>query len=85
MLGSFFRENQVRLLVSGQRDGHIDRLLSHCSEIRLERMNSHADDIENYSRLRAASIRDRFSLEPAEEKNIIKMVTDTSKGNCLSN
>jgi hypothetical protein len=85
MLGSLFRENQVRLLVAGQRDGHIDRLLSLCSEIRLEQMNSHADDIENYSRLRAASIRDRFSLEPAEEKNIIKMVTDTSKGNGLSN
>lgn len=70
----------IRLLVSGQRDGRIEAVLSTYPEIGLDPNVSHASDIERYTKSRALLIRERFSLDPKEEADIIEKVASASKG-----
>ncbi|KAK6526015.1 hypothetical protein TWF281_011056 [Arthrobotrys megalospora] len=70
----------IRFLVSGQRDGCIDSLLSNYPGIDLDKAQSHSDDIRNYASLRASSIKARFKLDSNDEADIIRNVTECSDG-----
>lgn len=70
----------VRLLISGQRDGHIDQMLFQHPGINLDATEPHIKDIEAFTRSKAALIRTRFSLDPSVESQIVEKVTATSKG-----
>ncbi|KAI0376818.1 hypothetical protein F5Y04DRAFT_285493 [Hypomontagnella monticulosa] len=70
----------IRILISGQRDGHIDSLLHRHPGINLDGTPSHIRDIENYTNGRASLIRQRFSLDPSEEASIVDRVKASSKG-----
>ena len=71
---------RIRLLVAGQRNGVIDQLLSACPEVRLDRIDSHLRDIEEYTKARAIQLRDRFLLDSREEAEVVERVKDGSKG-----
>ncbi|KAH7165444.1 hypothetical protein EDB81DRAFT_253192 [Dactylonectria macrodidyma] len=71
---------QTRLLISGQRDGHIEAMLSKAPEISLDTSQRHFCDIEGYTRSRASLIRERFSLNPDEELDVVTKVSSVSKG-----
>ena len=78
------RKNGIRLLLAGQRDGYLDQQLFAHPSINLDATNAHIRDIQDYSKSRAAEIRERFSLNSSEEAEIIGKVTRTSKGNFRS-
>ena len=79
------QDSQVRLLISGQRDGHIDHILSKYPGIDLDTVKSHAQDIEDYAKSRACLIKERFSLGASEEAEIAQKVAATSRGMPNSN
>ncbi|KAK7429027.1 hypothetical protein QQZ08_004434 [Neonectria magnoliae] len=71
---------QIRLLISGQRDGYVDAILSKCPEINLDTADAHVFDIRDYTKFRTSTIREDFSLDSAQEADIIERVVSTSKG-----
>ncbi|KAK7424247.1 hypothetical protein QQX98_000515 [Neonectria punicea] len=71
---------QIRLLISGQRDGYVDAVLSKCPDINLDTANGHVSDIREYTKSRASFIREDFSLDSTQEADIIERVVSTSKG-----
>lgn len=73
--------SHIRLLLAGQRDGYLDQQLSSHPGINLDTIKAHIHDIQDYSRSRAAEIRGRFFLDSSDEAEIIKKVTEASKGN----
>ncbi|KAJ3455735.1 hypothetical protein MRS44_017217 [Fusarium solani] len=70
----------LRLFISGQRDGRLDQLLSAQPQIRLDTVSSHQNDIEEYSKSRAAEICARFSQTPEQEDELASKVTQASQG-----
>jgi len=70
----------IRLLISGQRDGHIDQMLRKHPWINLDTTKAHIGDIENFVKSRSARIRDRFSLDTKEETEIARKVISLSRG-----
>jgi hypothetical protein len=70
----------IRLLILAQRDGVIEKALSKFPSISLDAETPHLKDIEQYSKARAALIRERFSLEPDEVATIVRKVVKESKG-----
>lgn len=74
------QNGSVRLLISGQRDGHIDQVLLQHPGINLDAIEPHIKDIETFTRSKAALIRTRFSLDSSTESEIVEKVTATSKG-----
>ncbi|KAM0430109.1 hypothetical protein ACHAPT_006115 [Fusarium lateritium] len=70
----------LRLLVCGQRDGRLDQLLSAHPQIRLDTVDSHQRDIEEYSKSRAAEICARFSQTAEQEEELASKVAETSQG-----
>ncbi|KAI1076547.1 hypothetical protein F5B20DRAFT_320144 [Whalleya microplaca] len=72
--------SNICLLVSGQRDGTLDRLLSGYPSIQLDILEDHLNDIHAFTQTRVSAIGHRFDLEPQEEAEIIKKVTATSEG-----
>ncbi|PNP57543.1 hypothetical protein THARTR1_02541 [Trichoderma harzianum] len=70
----------VHLLISGQRDGHIDQMLFQHPGVNLDATEPHIKDIEAFTRSKAALIRTRFSLDPSKESQIVEDVTATAKG-----
>lgn len=70
----------IRLLISGQRDGRTETILSTYPEIGLDPNVFHASDIERYTKSRASLIRKRFSLDSKKEADIIEKVASASKG-----
>jgi hypothetical protein len=75
------KDSRIRLLLAGQRDGYLDQQLFAHPSINLDAVDAHIRDIQDYSKSRAAEIRERFSLDSSEEAEIIGKVTGTSKGN----
>ncbi|KAH7145693.1 hypothetical protein B0J13DRAFT_525217 [Dactylonectria estremocensis] len=71
---------QIRLLISGQRNGHVEAMLSQTPEISLDTSQQHSCDIGDYTKSRASLIRKRFSLSSDEELGIVKKVATVSKG-----
>ncbi|QYS97700.1 hypothetical protein H0G86_004921 [Trichoderma simmonsii] len=74
------QNGSVRLLISGQRDGHIDQMLFQHPGINLDATDPHIKDIETFTRSKAVLIRTRFSLDPLAESQIVEKVTAVSKG-----
>ncbi|KAK4064835.1 uncharacterized protein Triagg1_8834 [Trichoderma aggressivum f. europaeum] len=74
------QNGSIRLLILGQRDGHIDQMLFQHPGINLDATESHIKDIETFTRSKAALIRTRFSLDPSAESQIVEKVAATSKG-----
>lgn len=71
---------RLKLLVSGQRDGRLDHLLSTQPQIRLDTVEFHQRDIEEYSRSRAVQICARFSQTPEQGEELAAKVAKTSQG-----
>ncbi|KAK6343601.1 hypothetical protein TWF730_011192 [Orbilia blumenaviensis] len=74
------RGYQLRLLVSGQRDGHIDEALSEYPAINLDKAARHKTDIMDYAYSRALNIQARFKLGPDEYSDIICKVAEFANG-----
>lgn len=74
----------LKLLVCGQRDGRLDSQLSAYSQIRLDAVDSHKQDIEDYTKFRAAEIRKRFSQTAEDEKELVYKVAEASQGTHLA-
>ncbi|KAK4183033.1 hypothetical protein QBC35DRAFT_526351 [Podospora australis] len=70
----------VRLLISGQRDGHVDQVLSGFPSINLDTMEHHKHDIQLYTYRWAAEIRKRFNLDHTKEREIAEKVGIRAKG-----
>ncbi|KAJ4329262.1 hypothetical protein N0V84_000155 [Fusarium piperis] len=70
----------LRLLVCGQRDGRLEKLLSVQPQIRLDTVDSHQTDIEEYSKSQAAKICARFKWRPEQGEELAAEVAKTSKG-----
>ncbi|KAF3937505.1 hypothetical protein ABW19_dt0203918 [Dactylella cylindrospora] len=77
------RTSRIRLLISGQRDGHIDQMLSTYPGIDLDKVDSHNHEIREYSREKAALIEKRFKLGAQGEADIINRVVENSNGIAL--
>jgi hypothetical protein len=72
--------SHVRLLLSGQRDGILDRRLSKFLTIGLDNTSSHKQDIRRFAESRAAEVQQRFSLSPSSQASIATKVTDAADG-----
>ncbi|KLP18132.1 Uncharacterized protein LW94_12089 [Fusarium fujikuroi] len=70
----------IRLFVSGQRDGILESQMSHYTRIDLETSSGHDQDIEEFAATMAIKIRERFSLEPGVEQDIALRVTSKAGG-----
>ncbi|KAF5645873.1 heterokaryon incompatibility protein het-E-1 [Fusarium tjaetaba] len=70
----------LRILICGQRDGKLDCILSSHPQIRLELVDAHQHDIEQFTKEQAAKIRTRFRLAAPEEENLISKIAGASRG-----
>jgi hypothetical protein len=70
----------LKILICGQRDGRLDVLLSSYPQIRLDMVDAHQHDIEQFTKGQAAKIRGRFLLTNQEEENLISRVSSASQG-----
>lgn len=70
----------IRLLVSGQRDGHLEKRLVSYPSIQLETIAGHNDDIESYAKVKAAKMCKQFFVGRETEQDIIQKVTTRAKG-----
>jgi hypothetical protein len=68
------------LLVSGQRDGHLEEKLDSYPSIQLEKTAGHSDDIKSYAKGEAVKICKQFSAGMEVERDIIQKVTTRAKG-----
>ncbi|KAK6337077.1 hypothetical protein TWF718_009863 [Orbilia javanica] len=71
---------RARFLVSGQRNGVIDSVLSGYPDIDLDKVETHRDDIKAYISSKIPEISSRFKLGMKEKEDVVKRVTDGSKG-----
>ncbi|KAF5566179.1 heterokaryon incompatibility protein het-E-1 [Fusarium napiforme] len=70
----------LRILICGQRDGKLDCMLSSHPQIRLDLVDAHQHDIEQFTKEQAAKIRTRFRLAAPEEENLISKIAGASRG-----
>lgn len=70
----------LKILISGQRDGRLEPLLSSHPQIRLDGADAHMDDIKEYCKSQAATIRARFALTSQKEEGLIAKVSGVSQG-----
>jgi hypothetical protein len=70
----------IRLLVSGQRDGHLEEKLHYYPSVQLEKTAGHSDDIKSYAKGEAAKICKQFFAGREVEQDIIQKVTTRAKG-----
>ncbi|KAI1033541.1 hypothetical protein LB503_008480 [Fusarium chuoi] len=63
-----------------KRDGRLDALLSSYPQIRLDKVEDHKKDIEQFTKGQAAKIRARFSLTREEEESLISRISGASEG-----
>ncbi|KAJ4116175.1 hypothetical protein NW768_011148 [Fusarium equiseti] len=70
----------IRLFISGQRDGILESQMSHYTRIDLETSSGHDQDIEAFTAAMAIKIRDRFSLEPGVDEDIASRVRSKAGG-----
>ncbi|ETS75549.1 hypothetical protein PFICI_12493 [Pestalotiopsis fici W106-1] len=74
-------QNNIRILVSAQRDGVIEDMLKEYPTLQLENMKPHEIDIQRYVRSKAQKICQRFSdSHVAVESKIVEKITTASKG-----
>ncbi|KAL6922418.1 hypothetical protein FSST1_006444 [Fusarium sambucinum] len=70
----------IRLLISGQRDGILEDQMSHYTMMHLETSSGHDQDIKIFATTMANKIRGKFSLDTEAEQEIISRVTSKSGG-----
>ncbi|EWY84509.1 hypothetical protein FOYG_11956 [Fusarium oxysporum NRRL 32931] len=70
----------LKILICGQRDGRLDCILSSYPQIRLDLVDAHQKDIEQFTKDQAANIGARFRLARQEEENLISKVSNASQG-----
>ncbi|UZP37042.1 hypothetical protein NXS19_004858 [Fusarium pseudograminearum] len=70
----------IRLLICGQEDGRIERLLCSYPQIRLHKEDLHQKDIGEYTKLQASVIGTRFRLSIDDEMDLIAKVTKAADG-----
>ncbi|KAI7765160.1 hypothetical protein LZL87_005873 [Fusarium oxysporum] len=70
----------LKLLICGQRDGRLDCVLSPYPQIRLDLVDAHQKDIEQFTKEQAANIGARFRLARQEEENLASKVASASQG-----
>ncbi|CVK98050.1 uncharacterized protein FMAN_12173 [Fusarium mangiferae] len=70
----------LKILFCGQRDGKLDRILSSHPQIRLDLVDAHQKDIEQFTKEQAAKIRTRFRLSAQEEKSLVSKIAGASRG-----
>ncbi|KAI0536611.1 hypothetical protein GGR58DRAFT_381624 [Xylaria digitata] len=70
----------VRLFISGQRNGVLEKRLDSCPSIRLETAEAHTKDIESYVKRRSAEIREKFQISSKKERDLVNRVTSGAKG-----
>jgi hypothetical protein len=72
--------SSIRLLVSGQRDGNLENLLSIYPAIPLDKTSDHLNDIQRFTRNQASAISQRFQLDEEGEQDLINKVVSTAQG-----
>ncbi|KAF5705135.1 heterokaryon incompatibility protein het-E-1 [Fusarium mundagurra] len=70
----------LKILICGQRDGRLDCILSSQPQIRLDLIDAHQHDIEQFTKEQAAKIRTRFRLAAQEEESLISKIAGASRG-----
>ncbi|KAI1055913.1 hypothetical protein LB506_009142 [Fusarium annulatum] len=70
----------IRILICGQRDGRLDVLLSSHPQIRLDMVDAHQHDIENFTKGKIAEICARFPLTEQEEEALVSKISSVSLG-----
>ncbi|CAG7555173.1 unnamed protein product [Fusarium equiseti] len=70
----------IRLFMSGQRDGVLESQMSHYTRIDLETSPGHDQDIETFAETMAIKIRERFSLDPEVERDTALRVKSKAGG-----
>jgi len=70
----------IRLLISGQRDGHLEEKLRSYPSMQLDKRAEHGEDIRSYAKVEAAKICKQFSAGGEVELDIIQKVTSRAKG-----
>ena len=72
--------SDVRLFISGQRDGILEPRMSDYPTIPLEEIPGHDQDIKDFAATMAAKIRDKFSLDAETAEQIVARVTSQTGG-----
>ncbi|SCN99772.1 uncharacterized protein FFB20_13860 [Fusarium fujikuroi] len=70
----------LRILICGQRDGRLDKLLSSHSKIRLDMVDAHQHDIKHFTKRKVAEIRARFPFTEQEEETLVSKISSASQG-----
>ncbi|RBR07487.1 hypothetical protein FVER53590_11046 [Fusarium verticillioides] len=70
----------LKILICGQRDGRLDCILSSHPQIRLDLVDAHQKDIEQFTKEQAAKIRTRFRLAAQEEESLVSKIAGASRG-----
>ncbi|KAF5588538.1 heterokaryon incompatibility protein het-E-1 [Fusarium subglutinans] len=70
----------LKILICGQRDGKLDCVLSSHPQIRLDLVDAHQSDIEQFTKEQAAKIRTRFRLAAQEEQTLVSKIAGSSRG-----
>ncbi|CAF3523165.1 unnamed protein product [Fusarium graminearum] len=73
-------DSNIRLFISGQRDGILESQMSHYKIIHLDMSPGHDQDIKEYSEAMASKIRAKFSLGLEYEQDIVSCVTSHACG-----
>ncbi|KAJ4007424.1 hypothetical protein NW766_010109 [Fusarium irregulare] len=72
--------SNVRLFISGQRDGILEPRMSDYPTISLEEIPGHDQDIKDFAATMATKIRDKFSLDSETADQIVARVTSQTGG-----
>ncbi|UZP36583.1 hypothetical protein NXS19_004399 [Fusarium pseudograminearum] len=71
---------EIRLFISGQRDGILESQMSHYKMIHLDMSPGHEQDIKTYAEAMANKIRSKFSLDLDLEQELVSRVTSHACG-----
>ncbi|KAK4146369.1 uncharacterized protein C8A04DRAFT_9869 [Dichotomopilus funicola] len=70
----------IRLLISGQRNGLLERRLGHWPTVQVDSSLSHMNDIKTYCEAESLRIQQKFSAAEDARLGIVGKVTSTAKG-----
>ncbi|KAF4989706.1 hypothetical protein FDECE_14621 [Fusarium decemcellulare] len=73
-------ESCIRLFISGQRDGVLEKQMAEYPSIQLETTMGHDQDIGAFTMAVAEEIRAKFSLDSEVEQEIVSRVTSRARG-----
>ncbi|KAG8356331.1 hypothetical protein FVEN_g5650 [Fusarium venenatum] len=73
-------EFNIRLFISGQRDGIFEQRRSNYTRVDLDKSSGHEQDIEEFATIMTTTIRDKFSLDLQVEREFALRVTSQANG-----